>query len=111
MYGYTKPESPGSVDSSEKTEQSQDDDLIKPDTSGLKEEKPEDTEEKPQLDDKCNADQKNGAKPEVRGIVIRHIKSFKPDRCINKTADLQEVKFLRLFGLTDVSCYCSYAQM
>jgi hypothetical protein len=39
------------------------------------------------------------------------IESIMPEKCINKITDLQETKFLRLFGLTNVHYQCSYAQM
>lgn len=76
--------------------------MIKPDTKRFKEEKPEETEEKPQLDDKHNADQKSGAKPEVGGICNQTHQGLHADRHINNTTYLEETKFLCLFTLTNV---------
>jgi len=65
QYGYTQPESPDSVESSEKMEQSQDN-TIKLDTKPSTEKEPKEDEEKLKMDETHNAEQKSGSKCEVR---------------------------------------------
>jgi len=66
QYGYTGPESPDSVESSEKMEQSQDNNTIKLDTKLSTEKEPKENEEKLKMDETHNAEQKSGSKCEVR---------------------------------------------
>lgn len=49
---------------------------MKPDTKAIKEQAPEETEEKLQLDDNHNAEHKSGSKPEVRDITVIHVQSY-----------------------------------
>jgi len=65
QYGYTRPESPDSAESSEKMEQSQDN-TIKLDTKPSTEKEPKENEEKLKMDETHNAEQKSGSKCEVR---------------------------------------------
>lgn len=66
QYGYKRPESPDSAESSEKMEQSQDNNTIKLDTKPSTEKEPKENEEKHKMDETHNAEQKSGSKCEVR---------------------------------------------
>jgi hypothetical protein len=44
-------------------------------------------------------------------LPLQQIEGIMPEGRINKMVDLQETKFLRLFGLTNVHYLCLYAQM
>jgi len=66
QYGYTRPESPDSVESSEKMVQSQDNNTIKLDTKPSTEKEPKEDEENLKMDETHNAEQKSGSKCEVR---------------------------------------------
>jgi len=69
QYGYARPESPDSIESSEKIEQSQDN-TIKLDTKPSTEKEPKEDEEKLKMDETHNAEQKSGSKCEVRYFCV-----------------------------------------
>jgi hypothetical protein len=64
---------------------------MKPDTKTFKKEEPEETEQKLQLDDKHNAAQKSGSRPEVRAVI---------DMCVQSYFTVRIEKQLQMYNYT-----------